>query len=65
MKMISRVHYMNEYFSEIRALKTINSEYIIKYYEQFQHDVTNSCIITEYCEVNNELFLVFQFTLNK
>lgn len=43
----------NAYFNEISILKKLNSEYIIKYFDNFELEKFSFCIITEYCQVYN------------
>lgn len=39
------------FIKEVRLLKRLDSQFIIKYFDDFQLDVDNYCIITEFCEV--------------
>lgn len=54
MKLMSCVEmeHVNAYFNEIRMLKMLNSDYIIKYFDEFRHETFNLCIITENCHVS-------------
>lgn len=44
---------IHAYFNEINQLKRLNSEYIVKYYENFDIDKYTCCLIIEYCQVSN------------
>jgi hypothetical protein len=48
---------MTAAFTEIRILKNLNTEFIIKYHDHFRFERTNLCIITEFCEVKNGEFI--------
>jgi serine/threonine protein kinase len=42
---------MEKFQKEVNLLSRLENKFIIKYYESFQHDSDNFCIITEFCDV--------------
>lgn len=50
--------YRRDAYDEISILKQIDSEFVIKFFDQFQYNNLNTCGVFEYCEVNNIYILI-------
>lgn len=53
MKIMSSIELVNRnaYFNELRLLQKLDSEYIVKYFDNFSIGLLNFCIVMEYFEV--------------